>query len=575
MLFLKIRIIINVITTIPEFDVVLKSNNEKNLSKVKIRNGVNTLIERIHVRNYRTFNTLDLKPKDGMNIIVGNNDAGKSTLLEAISLVLNGRLNGRWIGDELNPYWFNTEVVRDFFDAYNKGEEVMPPSILIELYFGKEDQPQKLRGKNNSFSLDCPGVSLSVEPDPEYSTQIQAYLQGDHPPLLPVEYYKINWKGFDGNALNKRPMELKTAIIDGRTIRSTRGIDIQTRQLLSDYIDGKDSADISVAYRQAKYQLTETMLKQVNQQIQEGTRDIHSHELGLQLDQSSSANWESAIIPHIDSVPFSMAGQGQQVLMKLALALKSSEEKSNFVIIEEPENHLSHTSLTGVVNLIDRLSSGRQTFIATHSSYVLNRLGLDRLILIHKGQTAKFDNLSADTIEYFKKQSGYDTLRLVLARKLVIVEGPTDEMLFNRAYFDSSGKYPIDDEIDVVTQGTRNRRALELCHVLNRSVAVLRDVDKQTPEYWKDKAKEYLKDGEREMFIGLREAGETLEPQVIFANQTQEPTLKTIVGCPEEQDLCSYMTSNKTEVAWLIANSPTTINYPQYFLDAIRFVKSI
>ena len=575
MLFLKIRIIINVITTFPEFDVVLKSNNEKNLSKVKIRNGVNTLIERIHVRNYRTFNTLDLKPKDGMNIIVGNNDAGKSTLLEAISLVLNGRLNGRWIGDELNPYWFNTEVVRDFFDAFNKGEEVIPPSILIELYFGKEDQPQKLRGKNNSFSLDCPGVSLSVEPDPEYSTQIQAYLQGDHPPLLPVEYYKINWKGFDGNALNKRPMELKTAIIDGRTIRSTRGIDIQTRQMLSDYIDGKDSADISVAYRQAKYQLTETMLKQVNQQIQEGTRDIHSHELGLQLDQSSSANWESAIIPHIDSVPFSMAGQGQQVLMKLALALKSSEEKSNFVIIEEPENHLSHTSLTGVVNLIDRLSSGRQTFIATHSSYVLNRLGLDRLILIHKGQTAEFDNLSADTIEYFKKQSGYDTLRLVLARKLVIVEGPTDEMLFNRAYFDSSGKYPIDDEIDVVTQGTRNRRALELCHVLNRSVAVLRDVDKQTPEYWKDKAKEYLKDGEREMFIGLREAGETLEPQVIFANQTQEPTLKTIVGCPEEQDLCSYMTSNKTEVAWLIANSPTTINYPQYFLDATRFVKSI
>ena len=87
------------------------------------------MIERIHVRNYRTFNTLDLKPKDGMNIIVGNNDAGKSTLLEAISLVLNGRLNGRWIGDELNPYWFNTEVVRDFFDAFNKGEEVIPPSI--------------------------------------------------------------------------------------------------------------------------------------------------------------------------------------------------------------------------------------------------------------------------------------------------------------------------------------------------------------------------------------------------------------------------------------------------------------
>lgn len=77
------------------------------------------------------------------------------------------------------------------------------------------------------------------------------------------------------------------------------------------------------------------------------------------------------------------------------------------------------------------------------------------------------------------------------------------------------------------------------------------------------------------MFIGLREAGETLEPQLIFANQTQEPILKTIVGCPEEQDLCSFMTSNKTDVAWLIANSPTTIKYPQYFLDAISFVQSL
>lgn len=533
------------------------------------------MIERIHISNYRTFTKLDLEPKDGLNIIVGNNDAGKSTLLEAISLVLNGRLNGRWIGDELNPYWFNTEVVRDFFNAFNDGKAEVPPTILMELYFEKEDQPQRLRGKNNSLRLDRPGISLSIEPDPEYTTQIQAYLKGNHPPLLPVEYYKVNWKGFDGNALNKRPIELKTAIIDGRTIRSTRGIDLQTRQMLSDYIDGKDSADISVAYRQAKYQLTETMLKQVNQQIKEGTRGIHSNELGLQLDQSSSANWESAIVPHIDSVPFSMAGQGQQVLMKLALALKSSEDKSSFVIIEEPENHLSHTSLTGVVNLIDRLSTGRQTFIATHSSYVLNRLGLDRLILIHKGKIAKFDNLSPDTIEYFKKQSGYDTLRLVLARKLVIVEGPSDEVLFNRAYFDIEGKYPIDDEIDVVTQGTRNRRALELCHVLNRSVAVLRDVDKQTPEYWKDKAKEYLNNGQREMFIGLREAGETLEPQLIFANQTQESTLKTIVECPEKQDLCSFMTSNKTDVAWLIANSPTAINYPQYILDAISFVQRL
>lgn len=533
------------------------------------------MIQRIHIQNYRTFKKLNLELQDGLNIIVGNNEAGKSTLLEAILLVLNGRINGRWIGNELNPYWFNIDIVEEYFEAIESGEEVPPPKILIELYFGKDDQPQRLRGRNNHFREDCPGIVLSIEPDPEYIDQIKTYLASDHPPVLPTEYYQIIWRGFDGTPLNRRPLELKTSVIDGRTIRSTRGIDIQTRQMLSDYIDEKESVDISVKYRQVRHRLTGTMLGKINERIKEETKMIPNHDLGLQMDQSSSASWESNIVPHVDSVPFAMAGQGQQVLMKIALALKSSEDKSNFVIIEEPENHLSHTSLTGVVSLIETLSYGRQTFIATHSSYVLNRLGLDRLILLHKGEKAKFDDLSQDTINYFKKQSGYDTLRLVLARKLVIVEGPSDEMLFNRAYYDITGRYPIDDEIDIITQGTRNRRALELCHVLNRSVAVLRDTDKRTPEYWKEKAKEYLKDGIREMFIGAKECGDTLEPQIVFANQNREKDLKEIVGCPDDEDLCDYMTSNKTEYAWRIANSEISIDYPQCFKDAIEFVRKL
>ena len=530
------------------------------------------MITRVHVQNYRTFKNLNFEPRKGLNIIVGNNEAGKSTLLEAITLVLNGRLNGRWIGEELNPYWFNMGVVNDYFKAINSGKAVTPPTILIEVYFDKDDEPQKLRGKNNHFYEDCPGIRLCIEPDPDYIDYFNTYLQNEHPQVIPTEYYHITWRGFDGSPLNKRPMELRSSIIDGRTIRSSRGIDIQTRQMLSDYIDENESVDLSVAYRQARHKLTEDILSKVNMRIKEETQPIHNRNLGLQMDQSSSSSWEYNIVPHIDSVPFSMAGQGQQVLMKVALALKASEDKSNFVIIEEPENHLSHTSLTKIVKLIEKMSSGRQTFVATHSSYVLNRLGLNRLVLLHEGEKAKFEDLSTNTIDYFKKQSGYDTLRLVLARKLVIVEGPSDEMLFNRAYFDMTGNNPIDDEIDVITQGTRNRRALELCHVLNRSVAVLRDVDQQSPEHWKDKAKEYLKDGIREMFIGNKEQGETLEPQIVSANRNREIELKGIVGCPQEVDLCEYMIANKTEAAWRIASSDKKIDYPQYFIDAIEFI---
>jgi len=519
------------------------------------------------------FKKLDFEPKEGLNIIVGNNEAGKSTLLEAITLVLNGRLNGRWVSDELNPYWFNTEVVNEYFKDIKDGKAVVPPTIIIEVYFGKNDEPQKLRGKNNQYREDCPGIALIIEPDPEYVDYFNSYLESDHPPILPIEYYHIVWRGFDGKPLNRRPIELGACIIDGRTIRSTRGIDVQTRQMISDYIDQNESADLSVAYRQARHSLTEEILDRINKRIENETKSIYPRELSLQMDQSASSSWEYNVVPHIDSIPFSMAGQGQQVLTKIALALKASEEKSKFVIIEEPENHLSHTSLHRAVKLIETLANDRQTFIATHSSYVLNRLGLDRLVLLHEGNKAKFEDLSKDTIDYFKKQSGYDTLRLVLARKLVIVEGPTDEMLFNRAYHDTTGREPIDDEIDVITQGTRNRRALELCHVLDRSAIVLRDVDAQTPEYWRDKAKEFLKEGLREMFIGEKEHGTTLEPQILYANRDNIEQIKKIVGCTDDQDLCEFMTSHKTESAWRIANSEVSINYPQYFADAIKLVR--
>ena len=42
-----------------------------------------------------------------MNIIVGDNDCGKSTLLEAVSLALTGQLRGKLLALELSLYLFN------------------------------------------------------------------------------------------------------------------------------------------------------------------------------------------------------------------------------------------------------------------------------------------------------------------------------------------------------------------------------------------------------------------------------------------------------------------------------------
>lgn len=87
------------------------------------------MINRILIKGYRCFEHLDLQPNVGLNIIVGDNESGKSTLLEAIALALTGKINGRWAQEELNPFWFNQPDVARFFELYNT------PSVSRRLKF--------------------------------------------------------------------------------------------------------------------------------------------------------------------------------------------------------------------------------------------------------------------------------------------------------------------------------------------------------------------------------------------------------------------------------------------------------
>ena len=92
------------------------------------------MIERIIIKNYRQFQELEFTPDLSLNIIVGDNEAGKTTLLDAIAMAIEGRSNGRPLQDDLNPYWFNTDVVDDYFNQRIQDKNVEPPFILIEVY---------------------------------------------------------------------------------------------------------------------------------------------------------------------------------------------------------------------------------------------------------------------------------------------------------------------------------------------------------------------------------------------------------------------------------------------------------
>ncbi len=52
-------------------------------------------ISKIHIKNFRNFKDNEILFNEGLNVIIGHNNAGKSNLLKALSLVINTQVSKR------------------------------------------------------------------------------------------------------------------------------------------------------------------------------------------------------------------------------------------------------------------------------------------------------------------------------------------------------------------------------------------------------------------------------------------------------------------------------------------------
>src|SRR5688572_9830296 len=113
------------------------------------------MISCLRMRNFKVFSELEIRPRPGLNILVGENESGKSTILQALTLALTGRWDGQWAGENLTPDWFHRPNVEKFFDARTRGEAPELPEIEIEVYLDDpDDRLQRHRGVHNSLGED-------------------------------------------------------------------------------------------------------------------------------------------------------------------------------------------------------------------------------------------------------------------------------------------------------------------------------------------------------------------------------------------------------------------------------------
>lgn len=531
------------------------------------------MLKKIYISNYRAFRSLTLDFNPGLNVVVGNNDAGKSTLLEAVHLGLTGRLRGRALEWELSPFLFSQETTSAYVATIQAGIAAPPPSIVIELFLEECEENAALRGSNNSLQENTCGLRLEAAFCDDFIEEYRSFIaEPARVTLVPTEYFEVTWRGFNGNGVTARSVKTAASLIDATSIRLQSGADRFLQQIISEQLNAAERAELSRAYRSLREQFSNNeSIEAINQKLADTQHEVSDKELTLSIDISQKTSWETSLVPHLDDLPFQFVGSGGQNVLKILLALNHAADRSQVLLCEEPENHQSPGSLNVLVRKIAECCQGKQVLITTHSSFVLNKLGLDNLSLLTPAQALHLGDLPPETLEYFKKLSGYDTLRIVLAQRAILVEGPSDELLVQRAYRDThDGKLPLEDHVDVINvRGLSFKRFLDIAKPLGVPVDVVTDNDGKDPDDVRTSYSAYTSADHIRVHVGCAAGGKTLEPQLVYANGRE--ALNTIFGrrAHDDEALVGWMSKNKTACALALFETEHGVDIPSYIRDAV------
>lgn len=542
-------------------------------------------ISKVIIQNFKGFkNPFTIEFNDGLNIIVGNNEAGKSTILEAIHLVLSGLYNGKYLKNELSEYLFNNELLQEYKQSLGTNPN-SPPEILIEVFIAGDELPFFEGDGNSQKKKEC-GITLKIALDEKYRADYNDYVKNGVTGI-PIEFYDIEWKTCAREVITPRRIPIKSALIDSTSNRYSNGSDVYITHIIRNHLDEKQKNGLVHAHRKLQNTfLTEPAVTAVNEVIEKISKEKEKDKtVKLSIDLTSKNAWENSFLTYVEDVPFQHIGKGEQSIIKTKLALQHKKVKeASVILLEEPENHLSHSKLSQLIKDIESKCSTKQIIISTHSSFVANKLGLEKLTILHAKRHVRLTSLKKNTYEFFQKIPGYDTLRLILCKKAILVEGDSDELVVQKAYMRAhKGRLPIEDEVDVISVGTSFLRFLAIADQIKKSAVVVTDNDgsvqaikKKYDEYLGDKAKDHIKICYDETVdSGDLKIGDsafnynTLEPKLIKANG--ESKIQTILGVTKSgDDLHLYMKANKTDCALKIFDTEQDLVFPQYILNAIQ-----
>jgi Predicted ATP-dependent endonuclease of the OLD family len=477
-------------------------------------------ISKINIKNYRNLKNVDLS-LNRLVIFIGENNSGKSNILKAITLPLMNDEVGN-ISKNIGWQDINNDSKNVYFSFIQdnlvriKNEEVtleefiaILPNVIVEMNFTPDGSDEfYVRKWINAVDGEEPHYSIKYKfevSNPkkllEHITMIlkvEESIDKIKMNLLPIDYYKysITVTSTDEQvSFNDLSNFIYNSLAAERDEFSNKNTQLGSKALVN-LLNNKLKEDQKVAIEKS-YESFFSDLKSIS-----NIEGIFNWQEASIIENAKDFFKEITLLPNMPSMSsllnnvrlgfgeeyLNTQGLGNRNLIYLLVMINSLNVKNdvalNILTIEEPEAHLCISNehlLASFINSAIQSSNQLQIFLSTHSAEFLNKLQLENVSVVNEGSAFSLKtSLGSEQLDYLAKKPNMDFLKFLFSRRIILVEGPSEEMLI-KSYLSSLGNTLNDIEVISLHKGFT--KMIEIWLAVNKKsshrLGVIRDYDNQ------------------------------------------------------------------------------------------------